>query len=397
MLGDLVASADPDPVVAQDVIDEAGKRGGPHRLAGEPAMQSDGHHLRRLLAFAGERVEIVAQRDKEILGLTPAQATREARVVVVERVRDDEMWPAVIVGPIGQLVVVGVAVIKEPAFLNDKAPRIGARRADVPADRPRSGQSPNGLDGEADMLSLGCFIDAVIVEPAPSVIDDITALTRHGLGALRVALERHADGIDRRDHLPLGEDAHQTPEADTTAVFVSRLHVKIARTLEWGRHEKIGEARLGDLVAVQHAALATLLIVDDEIEGEAGPTGPTRIWRLVGIADEIARIAGHRRRAAVMAMSLSGARSSCYQDTPPPIKVVRGLVPGKLRNPVCREIDPAACSGCFRLERIAGWGLHPLESAALSRRTWKPVLRRGHRVMAAPIVAFLPVSRVAPR
>src|SRR6516164_11362232 len=30
-----------------------------------------------------------------------------------------------------------------------------------------------------------------------------------------------------------------------------------------------------------------------------------------------------------------------------------------------------ACSGCFRLERSAGWGLHPLESAALSRRTPK--------------------------
>jgi len=28
------------------------------------------------------------------------------------------------------------------------------------------------------------------------------------------------------------------------------------------------------------------------------------------------------------------------------------------------------CSGRFRLERVAGWGLHPLESAALSRRTW---------------------------
>jgi hypothetical protein len=26
------------------------------------------------------------------------------------------------------------------------------------------------------------------------------------------------------------------------------------------------------------------------------------------------------------------------------------------------------CSDCFRLERIAGWGLHPLESAALSRQ-----------------------------
>ena len=27
------------------------------------------------------------------------------------------------------------------------------------------------------------------------------------------------------------------------------------------------------------------------------------------------------------------------------------------------------CSGCFRLERFAGWALHPLESAAFSRRT----------------------------
>src|SRR5207237_8270948 len=33
-----------------------------------------------------------------------------------------------------------------------------------------------------------------------------------------------------------------------------------------------------------------------------------------------------------------------------------------------------ACSGCFRLERIAGWGLHPLESAALSRRTPIPAI-----------------------
>jgi hypothetical protein len=48
-----------------------------------------------------------------------------------------------------------------------------------------------------------------------------------------------------------------------------------SRALEWGRHEKVGQARLGELVAVQHVALATLLIVYDEIEGEARPTGPT--------------------------------------------------------------------------------------------------------------------------
>ena len=83
MLGDLVASADPDPVVAQDVIDETGKRGGACRLAGEAAMQSNGHHLRRPLALAVERVEIGAQRDEEILGLTPAQAEASRAAVLL--------------------------------------------------------------------------------------------------------------------------------------------------------------------------------------------------------------------------------------------------------------------------------------------------------------------------
>src|SRR5215831_6601882 len=32
------------------------------------------------------------------------------------------------------------------------------------------------------------------------------------------------------------------------------------------------------------------------------------------------------------------------------------------------------CSDCFRRERIAGWASHPPESAALSRRTPKPVI-----------------------
>ena len=37
------------------------------------------------------------------------------------------------------------------------------------------------------------------------------------------------------------------------------------------------------------------------------------------------------------------------------------------------------CSDCFRLERIAGWALHPLESAALSRRTPEAAIRGAHK------------------
>src|SRR3954453_19791558 len=54
------------------------------------------------------------------------------------------------------------------------------------------------------------------------------------------------------------------------------------------------------------------------------------------------------------------------------------------------------CSDCFRLERIAGWGLHPLESAAFARRTPKAViicdatvaLFSGHRVRRLQATAF---------
>src|SRR5215218_1736525 len=38
------------------------------------------------------------------------------------------------------------------------------------------------------------------------------------------------------------------------------------------------------------------------------------------------------------------------------------------------------CSDCFRLEQIAGWGLHPLESAAFARRT--PIAAVTHSLRA---------------
>jgi hypothetical protein len=110
-------------------------------------------------------------------------------------------------------------------------------------------------------------------EPAPPVINDVAALTRHRLGGMRVALERHADGIDRRDHLPLGKDAHETPEADTTAVLVGRLHIKIARALEWDRHEKVGQPRFGDLVEIKYYVLA----VSEWVFTRAGPEAAIRL------------------------------------------------------------------------------------------------------------------------
>ena len=46
----------------------------------------------------------------------------------------------------------------------------------------------------------------------------------------------------------------------------------------------------------------------------------------------------------------------------------RTLAPSPIRDQLPRRLQPFRhlhdCSGCFRLERSAGWDLHPLESAA---------------------------------
>src|SRR5271166_3616380 len=51
----------------------------------------------------------------------------------------------------------------------------------------------------------------------------------------------------------------------------------------------------------------------------------------------------------------------------------RTLARSPTRDQLHRRLQPFRylhdCSGCFRLEQLAGRGLHPLESAALSRRT----------------------------
>ena len=74
MLGDLVAPADPDPVAAQDVIDETGKRGGTRRLADYltrmdfvvldelgylPFAQTGGQLLFHLISRLYERTSII--------------------------------------------------------------------------------------------------------------------------------------------------------------------------------------------------------------------------------------------------------------------------------------------------------------------------------------------------
>src|SRR2546429_4601632 len=67
---------------------------------------------------------------------------------------------------------------------------------------------------------------------------------------------------------------------------------------------------------------------------------------------------------------LLGVHSRCSLHTRA-VTVFRDPLSEGFRHFVSSMPAPVA----FRLERIAGWGLHPLESAALSRRTPIPAIR----------------------
>jgi hypothetical protein len=62
-------------------------------------------------------------------------------------------------------------------------------------------------------------------------------------------------------------------------------------------------------------------------------------------------------RIAQRSLALRPAHSRCHQFV---TRFTRRLQPFRFLH---------SCSGCFRLERVAGWALHPLESAAFARRT----------------------------
>ena len=85
-------------------------------------MQADGHHPgTSRLSLGKERVERVLQVGEELLAFGEARRDGEAHVVGVERVGDDQLWldrvaVAVMVEPVGQVVVIGVGDVVETAL-----------------------------------------------------------------------------------------------------------------------------------------------------------------------------------------------------------------------------------------------------------------------------------------
>src|SRR5437764_6669198 len=88
---DVDAAREPDALMPGGVVDKAFERGGAARPPGEATMQPDRHHARPRLALAIENVEAVLQIGEELITRVEALRRREAHVVRVEGIGDDQL------------------------------------------------------------------------------------------------------------------------------------------------------------------------------------------------------------------------------------------------------------------------------------------------------------------
>src|SRR5581483_4188568 len=167
---DLLARGDPDVARLEAVLDHLAQRRDAARLAEQARVRPDREH-RRVAArgLAPDLVEAAPHRLREVRRRGEALREDEARVVVGERVGHDEVPLAARLDEVGQVVVVGVGVVDEPALLDDELAGVDARRpAVVAADRRAAAGPRERLDRERDPPPLLLAVEQPHLLPAPA-------------------------------------------------------------------------------------------------------------------------------------------------------------------------------------------------------------------------------------
>jgi hypothetical protein len=135
----------------------------PPDTAGAPndaAMQTHCHHaLPALTALAIEPIEGVTTIGEEVIVGGEVPTPRHTRIVIVERVGQNQMHLTADLRPIRQILVTGVAVEEESPALDNQATRIRARPTRVPTDR-------GPADGRRDRRGIARYPPA----PLPLVV-----------------------------------------------------------------------------------------------------------------------------------------------------------------------------------------------------------------------------------
>src|SRR5262249_40455488 len=235
----------------------------------------------------------VPEVGEEIVARVESLWRPELHVVVVERVRDDQMPRAVHLHPVREIVVVGVGVVKESTGFDHEPACVGAEPTRVPAEGPLARHLCEAVDGQPDVLALDGLAHELIVDPAPAVAHHLVTGFDDRAGRLRMTLESHG----HREHADVDpsfrKQFQEAPEADAAAVLVDRLDLEVPDPAERFAADHFLQEPLRLGVAVEDRPLAALLVVHDDLEREPRTVRPPGVGRGATVADQITGI-GHR-------------------------------------------------------------------------------------------------------
>ena len=330
VLGDLAPGREPHALVREGVVEEPGE---PVRAARAPdgaLVQADRHEPRPVGALRVQLVERVAQVVGEVASRDePAGRRAVAHVVGLVGVGDDEMIAPLDLHPVGQLVVERVAVVEEPALLDDEGPRAQRRPAGHPPHRALAGEALDAGHRPAHELALGGLVGLAVVDPAVPVGHDLVAGLREGDRDVRVALQRLHDREEADLDPPLLDHVEQAPDPDPAAVLVGRLHEGVALA-DQRREGRVGQRALRGAVAVQDVGLRARLVVHGDLDRDARAARPARVRGVAAVADHVARVVGAHRVAISIASDSAASpdgipRRSASASTASAVAAIRSM------------------------------------------------------------------------
>ena len=290
MAGDVEPGRNPDAVMAKGIVDESRERERASGPPDEPAVQADAQHLRRDVAFGVERVERILEISVELVARVEALGRGEAHVVGVERVGRHQLRPARSREPVRQVVGVSVGAIDEAALLHAKPYGVDRRPALIEAERAGAGDLGVHAHRLGDMERLDFGRRVAIVDPLEPMGGDLPPSLVHRRNRLAIARHRRRHGVDGDGNGAVVEQAMQPPEAGAGAIFVDQFHVHVPLAWPGRSADDLGQEGFRSGIAVQDVVLAALLVIDNELHGDARLVRPVGERGRAPVADHVARI-----------------------------------------------------------------------------------------------------------
>ena len=260
----------------------------PSGVPKDPSVHPHRHHPG---VHRGLRDEFVEGINEKFTKSPPRHqgAAHKLRVIGHQGVRNDQVGPILHLDPVRELIIVGVAIVREATVLNEKLPGNGRRCvAAVPSFGGTSDQPMDRVKRPSDLVSLCGLVEKVVLNPAPAVAHDVPIAVGDRLSSSGIPFQCQSRGEDRERESPVPEEPADPPEPDAAPVFEHAFSREVPVPPRNPRLRDLGEGGVGATIPVLERVLRTFFVIQHEVDSQSLAPRPTDIRRVVCVAHEVA-------------------------------------------------------------------------------------------------------------